>query len=176
MVQLIQASDEGLTVAVENLYTQYLKRQSDALRLAYYKGILQAGGTLEQVAALMVGSAEYYALHGGTQGWLQGFYQDAFGRPIDSLGLAYGEGQLAGGKTTLQQQQQRIQLATTLFNSGEYRFDLVNATYQRYLARSVDGFGAQVWTSQLQEGVTDQAVLAQILANSSNEFASKINA
>src|SRR5262249_54546838 len=60
---------------VQALYQQLLQRSADATGLAAWMEALQDGANLEQVAAAIAGSPEYYQLHGGSaDGFLQALY------------------------------------------------------------------------------------------------------
>jgi hypothetical protein len=61
--------------------------------------------------------------------------------------------------------QNRITVATDILASGEYRADLVNSYYQKYLGRSADPAGLQAWVNALAAGATDELVAASILGS-----------
>src|SRR5207302_3190517 len=73
--------DEYAQLLVTNWYEQYLHREPDVTGLDTFVTLLQNGNTETAVRAMLLGSAEYYALHGSTaQGFVQGLYQDVLWR------------------------------------------------------------------------------------------------
>src|SRR5581483_1081914 len=105
---------------------------------------LAAGGTVEQVAAAIVGSAEFFQNQGGgsNDGFLSALYQDALGRGIDAGGHAAFSQLLANGAT-------RTQVAALLFSSTEYAQDLVFGWYQQFLHRNGDQGGVNFFVGLL---------------------------
>ncbi len=166
----IEASPEYRLDEVDALYKQYLHRSAVGDPGAQgWANVLGAGYTVEQVAALVAGSREFIATQtDGTIGsWLNAFYVDALSRPVDSVGLASWNSQFAAGSS-------RIQIAGDIFAAdglpgspaNEYRIHLVNGFYTQYLSRSASGDpGSLQWASLLQQGATDQAVIADILGS-----------
>src|SRR5262245_3340968 len=62
-------------------YRLYLQREPDAGGLAQWVGELDRGTAPEAVQATLLGSDEYYKLHGGTlPRWLASLYRDLLGR------------------------------------------------------------------------------------------------
>jgi hypothetical protein len=157
VVHAFLASPEYRADEVESLYRQYLHREADATGLADFSQFLAGGGTVEQAAALLAGSAEYYQVRGGGSdaGFLAALYQDGLGRPADAPGQAAFQAALAGGWT-------RGQVAATLLASTEYRQQLVQADYQRYLLRPADNAGLEAFVAALQGGARDEDVLAAL--------------
>src|SRR5262249_55494644 len=79
-VLAIQASTEYRTNEVQALYQRCLRRAADPGGLQAFVNFLGHGGTVEQVAAVMVGSPEYFQLHGGNNvSFLEALYLDALG-------------------------------------------------------------------------------------------------
>ncbi len=166
----IEASPEYRLDEVDALYKQYLHRSAVGDPGAQgWANVLGAGFTVEQVAAQLAGSREFIATQtDGTIGsWLNAFYLDALSRPVDSVGLAPWSSLFAAGSS-------RIQIAEDIFTAdrlpglptNEYRIDLVDGFYTQYLSRSATGDpGSLNWASLLQQGVTDQAVIAAILGS-----------
>ncbi len=154
----IEASNEYLTDLVASLYQEYLGRSPDA-GAAGWIDYLAAGGSVEQVTAGILGSAEYFADHGGTnQGYLDALYQQLLGRPADAVGESIWLQAMAG-------RQSRQTVALGFLTSAEYRSDLVQSDYQTYLGRNADPSGLAGWLAALESGVSDQQVLAAILGS-----------
>jgi hypothetical protein len=162
VAQAIESSAEYRSDLVTSLYVQYLHRGPDAAGLQAFVGFL-ASGTLEQVAAMITGSGEYFVNRaGGTNdGFLDALYADALHRAVDSTGRTLFDQALAQGAT-------RQQVAQAIFASNEYRQDLVRSFYWLYLHRPADTAGLNAFVGALGQGATDQAVIAAILA--SNEY------
>jgi hypothetical protein len=116
----------------------------DPLGWAYFTGLLLAGGTVEQVTAVIVGSPESLQNRGGTNaGFLQAFYQDTFHRSVDPLGQSFADQLIAAG-------QSRAQVASALLDSDEYRQDWVEGVYETYLERTADSLGQTIWPAYLK--------------------------
>jgi hypothetical protein len=157
----IESSAEYRTDLVQGLYRQYLHRSADATGLKNFVDALNSGQTVEQVAAIIVGSAEYFALHGNTEGgFLAALYEDVLNRMVDPGAFKNFSQALVGGGTS------RSQVAAMLFASTEYQADLVQSDYQLALERPADAAGLIGFVNALQQqGATDQAILARILGS-----------
>ncbi len=170
-----QNSTEYREDEVDALYVHYLRRHADPTGLASFTNYLQAGGTIESVASLLIGSAEYFnntgnyyppssgrGVAGGTvDGWIRAMYLDALGRPVDPQGEQAFTQALAFNVT-------RTACASILLGSTEYKEDVVTAAYQRFLGHAPDPNGLAGWTYGLQHGFTDEQLYAGII--SSQEF------
>jgi hypothetical protein len=165
--QGILASPESRAVQVQALFHKYLRRDADAQGLAYFGGLLAAGGTKEEAAALITGSDEYLARAGGsTDGWLKALYHDTLGRAADGVGQSFAVQMLAGGAS-------RAQVSGCVLGSDEYRQGVLQHDYQQYLGRPIDAVGQAVWLQALRQGVHDDVVLALILGGPGHEFFNK---
>jgi hypothetical protein len=164
LVQSIENSAEYRGDLVQSLYQRFLHRAADAPGVQSGVAFLAAGGTVEQLQALLVGSQEYFQLHGGTnQGFVAALYQDALGRPIDPGALNALTQLLAGGAS-------RSVIAASIFRSPEYLADLARADYQAFLGRPADPAGLAGIVQALQAGITDQTIVS-ILLGSPEAFA-----
>jgi uncharacterized protein GlcG (DUF336 family) len=157
-------SPEYFTDEVQALYSQLLNRPADPGGLAAYVAFLESGGTIEQVGAAIIGSAEYYQNRGGgsNDGFLNALYQDILQRAVDPSGRATFDQLLANGATPQQ-------IAELVYSSPEYQQDLVETLYRRYLNRAADPTGLSAFTALLASGWTDNQVAASLI--SSAEFA-----
>jgi hypothetical protein len=152
----IEGSTEYLNDQVTAMYKLYLQRSPDTAGEQAWTSFLQAGGTLEQVAAGLASSQEFYVLQGGTnQGFLTGLYSDVLNRGPST-------GELAGWETALDAGVSRASVAVFFLTSQEYRTDFVQNDYMTFLMRSADSGGLAAWVDALNAGATDQQVLAQI--------------
>lgn len=177
VAQGIEATVEYVDREVDQLYRQYLKRSAypDVQGLSFWQAQLQSGTTLEQMAAVVVNSPEYIQTqtNGDFNSWLDAFYADIFQRAVDDSGRQAWTNAFNSG-------QSRQQIATSIFSlpplagsqGNEYQIDLLNTYYEQFLGRtSIGDPGADFWLHQLQQGVSDQAVIAQIVG--SQEFFAK---
>jgi glucose/arabinose dehydrogenase len=155
-----EASTEYRVLQVQGLYQRYLHRAADAGGLANAVAFLQAGGTVEQVAAALAGSPEYYQNRGGgtNDGFLNALYQDVLRRSPDPAGRALFDQQLANHVST-------AAIATDLLVSAEYDADTVEDDYGLFLHRAADATGLSTFTNMLQQGTRDEIVSAFILAS-----------
>jgi hypothetical protein len=84
--------DVGL---VQNWYLQYLQRPADECGLRSWVRQLRCGKPPECVEAALLGSDEYYRLHGCTpEGFVRGLYADVLGRAPGERDLGFWMGRL----------------------------------------------------------------------------------
>jgi predicted outer membrane repeat protein len=152
-------SPEYRSNQVQLLYQRYLNRSADAAGLQAFVNYLGQGGTLEQVAASLINSPEYFLRHGGSaETFITALYESALGRTPDTAGLLAFEQQLARGVP-------QSQVALEIFSSAEYLADLVQSDFQALFGRSADAPALSFFVNELQHGGTDQLVLAQLLGS-----------
>ncbi|HJT34020.1 MAG TPA: DUF4214 domain-containing protein [Pirellulales bacterium] len=152
-------------VQVQSLYARYLHRTADTQGLNSFVTALVDGATLDQVAASIVGSPEFYRTQGGgsDSGFLNALYQDALGRPIDAQGMSYFEQQLS--------HEGHAAVAAQVFGSPEYRDALVNEDFMLLLDRPAEASAQSFYAGQLAHGTSNDAILAAIAA--SDEYFAK---
>jgi predicted outer membrane repeat protein len=159
VVLQIEGSAEYRADQVKLLYQRYLHRSADAGGLQGFTAFLGSGGTLEQVAAMLIGSQEYFDLHGGNNdGFVSALFEGALGRPPDPGALVVFGQLLAGGMP-------RGQLASVLLSSAEYQSSLVRGDFQAVLGREPGAAELAFFVGELQQGGNDQLVLAQVLGS-----------
>jgi uncharacterized protein (TIGR03118 family) len=163
----IQSSSEYRMVVVQQLYNSLLHRPADASGLSTFANFLANGGTVEQAQAIIASSTEYFQTRGGgtNDGFLDALYKDAFNRAVDSSGRSAFDRALASGVT-------RAQVATIIFTSAEFRQDLVQSDYQRFLRRAADSGGLSGFTAALQQGVRDEQIILAMV--SSDEYSARL--
>lgn len=155
----LEATPEYRQDEVTSLYEHYLHRAAEPAALAADSQLLAQGMTDEQLAAIIVSSDEYFALHGGTNdGFLAALFQDALNRPIEVAAVSWFEQYLAAGGSL-------AQVAALIFGSHEYHADVVAGIYEQLLDRQPDARGQQYWAGQLDHGVTEEQVIAVIAAS-----------
>lgn len=155
----IEGSEEYIQDQVDAMYLRYLNRAADPQGQQHWVGVVQAGGTFEQVAAGLASSEEYYVLRGGTnQGFVTGLYADVLNRSASTAELAVWETALDSGAS-------RAGVAVAFLTSQEYRTDLVQNDYTTFLHRAADADGLAHWVNALNAGATDQQVVAAIFGS-----------
>ncbi|HWB12697.1 MAG TPA: DUF4214 domain-containing protein [Pirellulales bacterium] len=158
-VAQIEQSAEYRQDQVTAIYQKYLHRPADPAGLEMGGRLLAHGASDEQVAEIVVGSQEYFGLHGGTDdAFLAALFQDALNRPIDAgAKAAFGQALAAGAS--------RAQIAEAVFSSREYHNDVVDDVYLRLLHRHADTAGQSFWTNWLDAGNTDEQLMAALAAS-----------
>jgi Domain of unknown function (DUF4214) len=158
---------EFFGVEVTDAYQQFLHRDPDSSGLPAFVNFLAAGGTVEQMDALLASSPEYLQIRAGgtSDGFITAFYQDALDRTVEPAARQASEQALAAGTSPQQ-------VASAILSGPEYRGDLVQADYLHYLDRPFvvgpDGASASTY---FPPGTTDEAAIAAVIA--SNEFFNK---
>jgi hypothetical protein len=165
--QGITSSQEYRTDLIAADYQLFLHRTADLTGLSNFLNFLATGGTDEQMAVILTGSAEYFQNRGGgtNDGFLTALFQDALRRPIDASGRAGFDQQLSNGVT-------RSQVAATIFASTEYRQNLVGGYYLRFLHRPPDSSGLANFLAALGNGAKDEDVIAALVG--SGEYLSRL--
>src|SRR5207245_4564973 len=109
-----EASPEYQTDVVEGLYQRFLGRAADPLGLSTWVGFLADGGTMVQLEAMILGSPEYFNVHGGgtNAGFINAIYHDALGRSPDPGGALFYSELLANGSSP-------VAVAQAVLNSSE---------------------------------------------------------
>ncbi len=155
----IEGSTEYLNDQVTAMYELYLQRSPDPGGEQSWTNFLLAGGTLEEVAAQLTASQEYFVLQGGTnQGFITGLYSEVLHRSASS-------GEIAGWETALDDGVPRLDVSLAFLTSQECRTNLVQADYMTFLLRPADPGGLTTWVDALNAGANDQQVLAQIFGS-----------
>ncbi|HEV3079466.1 MAG TPA: autotransporter-associated beta strand repeat-containing protein, partial [Gemmataceae bacterium] len=102
-------SNEFRNDEVQALYRQFLHRAADPTGLNNAVAFLRSGGTVEQLAVVLVASAEYnQRTNGSNDGWLDTIYQDALHRAVDAMGRVGWDAAFAAGAS-------RAQVASAIF-------------------------------------------------------------
>ena len=150
----ITSSTEYRSDVISRMYQPYLHRSADSSGVSYWVGQVANGATFEQVRLSMIGSPEYYQIHGGTpKGAVDALYLDVLGRPVDSAGEAYWVQQLNTHATTFSN------LAASILYSTEGREHLVSGIYQSVLGRSGSSNDLAYWANQLANGTRDEGII-----------------
>jgi hypothetical protein len=159
VVRMIEGSSEYHQLVINQLYEEYLHRSPDFNDLFSWGTFLAAGGSIDQMQALVIGSPEYYQLAGGTNdAFLASAYHDVLNRPIDSGGQQGWDRILSNGAD-------RGAVAGAIMRSTEGANDEVEGLYQMLLHRSADAAGLQSFTNDLQQGMPVEQVVALIMGS-----------
>src|SRR5439155_3229415 len=145
----------------------YLHRSVDPTGLTSWTQYLVQGHTLEQLQAQIVASPEYLQRRAGgnTNNYLATLFMDAFNRPLDQAGRS-----MFGGD--FDRSNARRNVAEQIFSTNEYRQDLVQSYYQRYLNRGADSGGLSAAVAALKNGLSDESLIA-VIASSPEYFATR---
>jgi hypothetical protein len=179
----LESSPEHRMLQVQQVYSLLLRRAADPGGLSNAAVFLAAGGTVEQLTAAVAGSDEYFATQcrASNEGFVDAVFRDVLGRrpmidcsmdisPLacmvgldqlggaDPAGRAAFTGVLAAGVT-------RTQVAAAVQASDEYRQNLVDASYQRFLRRDADPVGRAAFLGLVQRGASDEVVAAAFLGS-----------
>jgi uncharacterized delta-60 repeat protein len=156
VVAAIEGSQEYHAVEVQKLYGLLLSRTAEPAGLNSWVGFLDQGGTFEQLEAMILGSDEYFAGHGGgtNDGFLKAMYADVLYRLTDPGSQTWSQA-LASGAS-------RTSVAVGVLGSIESDTDEVQAIYRLLLRRAADSSGLSTFTQALQQGVANDAVIAEI--------------
>lgn len=156
----IQASPEYHGLVVRDLYSRVLGRQTDPIGLPFWTEFLNRGGTTEQLRVILFSSDEYFQRRaGGTNpGFVAALYRDALFRPPEPA-AAQGWGELLAAGVS------RATVAEGVVGSREFDWWVVRGFYLLWLRRDPDPAGHDALVGHLQRGVTDDEVLAVILAS-----------
>ncbi len=161
VVLALENTNEYRIDVVQDLYQKYLKRAADAGGLQMGVSFLASGGTQEHLAAIIVGSQEFFRLQGGNSStsFVTALFQDALGRAPDAQALTLNSAGINTGAVTPQQ------VALFVFGSEEYSNVLVADSYQTFLRRSADSAGVLHFAQSLQSGMTDEQLVATLIGS-----------
>jgi len=155
----LSRSDEWAGRQIDELYRTVFGRGADSSGRSYWLSQVQRGMRMEQIAAQLYGSAEYFNAAGRTnEGFVDELYRDLMGRESDPSGRAHWVEQLRSGRLN------RTQVAGSFYASLESRRDRVEALYQQVLGRASDAAGRDYWVDQLLR-VGDVALAAYLAAS-----------
>jgi Domain of unknown function (DUF4214) len=151
-----------------DLYTLVLGRAGDPSGLTTWVSFLSQGHTAEQLEAMLLGSNEFFVLHGSdnNQGFLPALYQIVLQRSLDPTG-AQGWGQaLQSGALS------RQAVAAGVLASLESDQREVQVLSMQFLHRAADPGGLNTYTSALQHSVSNEQVALIVMG--STEYFSRV--
>ncbi len=137
-----------------------LGRAADQTGLNTFTAFLAGGGSLEQVYATILGSAEYSLLpnNPSVAGFLRSLYRDVLGRPIDAAGETAYTLLLATGTS-------RAAVALSVVTSVERASIVVQGYYRDFLGRDADSVGFNFFVPALVFGGRQEQVVAIIVGS-----------
>jgi hypothetical protein len=160
IMELVVRSLEFRVHAVNTAYQQTLHRAADPTGMNAALQLLGGSGTLEQVKASLMGSAEYYfARGGGTDGgFLTAVLSDALSQPPAGVqgGVAFWGNVLAGDT--------RSDVALQILQNVSAEEAFVEGLFLSLLKRSSGG-GNAFWAGQILGGMRAEDVVANIVAS-----------
>ena len=152
-------SDEYRTLLISTYYSTYLGRAASAGDISAWLPQLQSGMSDETFLANLLGSQEYFADHGSTNAsWLSAVYNDLLHRQPDAAGENVLLGELQNGSS-------RTAVAQQIEASTEYRMDLIQSAFAKYLNRSATSTEVNNYLSALQNGLSDEGFFTILLAS-----------
>ena len=156
---------------VELLYQTMLNRASDPAGKAYWVSYLDAGLSINTVAAGFVGAQEFLALcadygidngsyileardqNAQITGFVRRCYQEALDRNPDTQGLNYWCQELLSHTQTPQQVAHGFVTSAEMINKQLSNGDYIRTLYHLYFGREPDAGGFEYWLSQLENGM-----------------------
>jgi hypothetical protein len=126
---------------------------------AHFPARTDGGGTKEQLAARLAGSAEYEVANGGTATeFVEALYRDVLGRyPEDPGEQAWIQAVNAG--------MPRTQAAAAFLATPESEQNMVVGYYHQFLNRSGESTGVASYVNLLQHGLSNEAVEALFMGS-----------
>ncbi len=115
---------------------------------------------------MIAASPEYFQNRGGgtNDGFLDAAYQDIFSRAVDPGARSTFDGALKAGFS-------RAEVLSAIFASDEYRHDLNEQLYERFLDRHADPGGDELALQAQKQGIKEAQVIITLAA--SEEFFNK---
>lgn len=158
MVLGIESTPEYRGDQVQAAYQLLLHRAADPDGLGFFASFLEGGGTVEQMQAMIIGSREYYQNRAGgsDSAFISASFEDLLGRPASAAELAAG---IPGSG-----QAGRAQLAANIMAGDEYRTDLVEGYYARFLGQAPNAQDLSEYTTDLASD-RDEVVIAEIITS-----------
>ena len=166
-LELLQGVEHRANL-VQELYRAFLRRAPASAELAQWLAALAGGASIEEVAAGILGSAEYFNTRGGgtNAGFIEALYQDILGRQPSEAEQAAWDAAFTAGRS-------RDEIALAVLQSAEARTRLIQNLFQSYLGRAPTEVELNVFLARLAGGATDEQIQADILG--SDEFLERID-
>jgi hypothetical protein len=160
---VMASSPENQMRFITDAYKTYLRRPALAAEIKTGLNQLQTGTTDEQFLAGIFASTEYFQNptlgNSNNSTWLTQLYRDIFNRDRDAGSQVFLTG-LNNGSLS------RLQVATILLSSDEYRNNLITKFYNQFLGRTPGSSELAFYRGLMQNnGFTDEQVIAYITSS-----------
>ena len=146
-------------VYINQLFQDLLGRPVDQPGLKAFLQSLAQGATRAQVVQGIEGSTEYET------NLVENLYSTYLKRPADKTGLDAFVADLQAGITIEQVKAAILGSAEYYQNAGGTNDGFLQALYQSVLSRAPDATGKSAWLTNLQNGMTTQAVADAVLTS-----------
>lgn len=152
-------SQENRERQIEQNYLKLLGRTPNADGLSFWTNLLTSGKKQEEVLAAMVSSSEYFTKNGSTNdGYIRALYIDLIGRRASEAEVDSWVGLLNSESAT------RLAIAYDFLSGEEYRLNLINEWFWRFLRRQADPQGTRHWLDQMKSGKTQEFIQASLIS------------
>jgi hypothetical protein len=167
-VLAIMSSAEYRLKRVNDQYVRFLRRPASTQELNKGVQLLQQGGTVEQLQAMILGSPEYFVRRGrGTiAGFLNALSVDVLPGPLGQHTTLVLSKLLSSGQAS------RSDVAALLLTSRPGRVRQVEGYYQTFLRRLADPVGLSKSVDALLRGLRSDLLIATLV--SSNEYLARL--
>jgi hypothetical protein len=155
----------GAPLFVTDVYNDILFRNPNAAELSTGTAFLRNGGTPDQFAHAIVTGTERKTIE------VTYFYENYLNRTPDAAGLVFNVDKLNHGVSSFQLQLQFI-LSPEFQNAHVSNQSYVDALYIDVLGRAPDASGEAYWVTQLNGGLSRDAVARAFL--SSNDYITRV--
>ncbi len=162
VAQIFTASAEYREIVVREQYRATFGREADPGGLTAYVSFLSAGGTVGQLKAILLGSAEYSRNLTTNESYVTALYRNVLGREPDPPGRDAFVQALNAGMS-------RTTAAAVMLQSTEALDGRTRGWYARFLRRAAEPAGVQAFVAALQGGVREEVAIA-VLAGSEEYF------
>lgn len=161
----LEGSTEARVWFVRMTFYMLLHRDPDTKSIGDLVAFLNNGGTIEQLKANLMGSAEYFQVRANNDvdKWITALYKDVLNHGTNDKGRAAIKAMLSSGKS-------RGDVALYVEQSDEGLAVLVNSWYRQWLGRDATPAEANLLIGLLRNGKTDEQAVACI-GGSENFFA-----
>jgi hypothetical protein len=167
MAQAIVATPEFRSIVVGSYYDIFLGRPVTSPELTACLNAITAGWLFEWVEMVVLGSDEFYALHGSTPGsYVDALYTGVLGLTPDAAGHNFWVNQLTSGA------RDRYSVALAFVTSTVAHWDEVYFGYEWLLRRAPSPAELTSWGAQLDGGMRQETFFANLVG--SDEYWSKV--
>ncbi len=165
-------STRAQILLIDGIFNLLVNRFATTAELLTNVNSLRNGGQVQQIYANVSASNEFYANSGGTtDGFINAVYQALLSRAPTAAELSSGESQLGSNPT----QPTRLTYTQQLVAGIEFRTDLVQAAFIKFLGRYATNDEVSQWTATLAQpsagpGTPSRYEQMEISLSSSSEF------